>query len=109
MMLLVVNAFIVFLLLNGQYTITKKKRVTDGDDRESLFNFTAFMVHLYRRVVDDEIRLQIKFRYFIPAAILAAEHIELFQRCYIIKRYRINNNCYLKCCAPMSDLLIGYL
>ena len=43
MMLFIVIAFVVFLLLNGQYTIAKKKRGTDGNNRESLFNFTAFM------------------------------------------------------------------
>ena len=43
MMLFVVIAFIVFLLLNGQYAIAKKKRGTDDNDQESIFNFTAFI------------------------------------------------------------------
>jgi hypothetical protein len=43
MMLFIVIAFVVFLLLNGQYTIAKKRRGPDGNDQESLFNFTAFM------------------------------------------------------------------
>ena len=37
-------AFVVFIILNGQYTIAKKRNATDGEKRESFFNFTAFML-----------------------------------------------------------------